>query len=146
MIILTMLGWLSDFIFSAYRKIMSIQLEELALLGLMTLMAAYSPVMLFFPNDTLPNPPSPNGLIISYYPKFLFESKSSPLLTKILSPFFKYSKSSSNNSTASTPYTLIFLCLFCHQLFYTTSAISAFVIDFMKFIFIMQSGNPFCIR
>lgn len=146
LIILTIFGWLKDFMFSAYRKIMSIQLEELALFGLMTLIAAYYPVMLFLPKETAPKPPSPRGLIISYYPKFLFESKSSPLLTKTLSPFFKQSKSSSKSQTASTPQILIFRCLFCHQFFYTNSAISAFVIDLMKFIFIIQSGKPFCIR
>jgi hypothetical protein len=43
---------------------MSIQLDEFALLAFTTLIAALSPVILFLPNETVPNPPSPSGFII----------------------------------------------------------------------------------
>lgn len=66
--------------FSASRKIMSIELDEDILLVLTTLIAAYSLVILLSPRETDPNPPSPSSLMIWYYPKLRLESKSSPLL------------------------------------------------------------------
>ncbi len=42
--------------------------------------AASSFVIMFSASITLPNPPSPKGLRILYYPKFDSKSKSSPRL------------------------------------------------------------------
>jgi hypothetical protein len=59
-----MLGWFNDLRFSAYLKIMSMQREEELLLALITLIAAYSPVILLLARETEPKPPYPNNLII----------------------------------------------------------------------------------
>jgi hypothetical protein len=47
----------------------------------MTLMATSSLVALCLASDTLPNPPSPRTLTVSYSPKLLLASKSSPALS-----------------------------------------------------------------
>ena len=75
----TMLSCFRDFRVSAYTKMPSISAAVPILSVLIILMANCYPVCLCLARRTCPNPPSPNFFTISYYPKQLAGSKSSPL-------------------------------------------------------------------
>lgn len=98
---LTMLSCLSDFSVSASTKMPSISEVEPTLSVLMILMANCYPVCLCLANYTLPNPPSPSSLTISYSPKQLAGSNSSPLEAYSTDLFLTNSRSSSKYSAPS---------------------------------------------
>ena len=91
----TMLSCLRVLRTSASTKILSISAAEPSLSVLIILMANLSPVCLCSARWTCPKPPSPSFLIVTYSPKQLEGSKSSPWDAYRTAPFFTNSKSSS---------------------------------------------------
>ena len=84
---------------------------------LIILIAYFCPVCICLAKNTFPKPPSPSFLPISYYPKQLLESNSSPLVAYSTVLCLMYLRSSQKYSAPSELNSLI---TFCPNVFLTS--------------------------